>query len=94
MAAIGRRRWRGVNLASDQYVVQSISNTEVMRIVSTGMVGIGTSTPTTPLEVSGAIKIAGNGTEACGPVPTAACVLIRHGRLQICSIPITPNMRV
>ncbi len=39
----------------------SVANTERLRIISSGLVGIGTSTPTTALQVSGTIRMASGG---------------------------------
>lgn len=63
-----------------------VSSTEAMRIDSNGNIGIGTANPTMPLEVSGAMKIAGTGSEVCGPGTYGT--MRRNpttGHLQICT---------
>ncbi|MCP3463049.1 hypothetical protein [Bradyrhizobium sp. CCGUVB23] len=56
--------------ATNRFIAIRTSGTEAMRIVSSGYVGIGTSTPTKPLDVTGAVAASGvmsTGTYFSGP---------------------------
>jgi trimeric autotransporter adhesin len=61
------------------YTTSGTTSSEKMRITSTGNVGIGTTTPTTALEVSGSVKA----TEMQGPWDSSASGHVRLGEMQI-----------
>lgn len=76
---------QGTYIRLDTTNVGSTARLERMRITATGDVGIGRTDPSATLDVSGSVKVAGTGSETCGPTTRGS---IRHnpvtGKLEIC----------
>lgn len=73
---------QGSTTANNQHFFMAVGGSEAMRIVSTGLVGIGTSEPTAALHVSGTLRLS-NGAEACDADRTGA-IRFEVGQFKIC----------
>jgi len=77
-----------LNVQADDYITLSPGNAEQFRITTAGNIGIGTTSPATKLDVSGPVKVAGTGSEACSATTIGAMRYNAAGNyMEICSYP-------